>query len=148
MNQIIGLLISLMLQQEPDLLDPKCVSIEPLSNGLVQANYDLNGNGKIDYWTLRIVKQTFETKIESHKDLLALAENWEGYRVLYVHEDRDIYFIYIVYKHPLFYVTDVNEDGKVDVIYKDSDTDDINGNEELYEGELPVDSNFETEKIL
>ena len=113
------------LQAEPAMKSRYGWNLEP--NGMLIVGYDLNHNGRADFFTVRIVldKYISTEPIET----VARHNPWHPvFRVDYGAEG----FYYIAARHPLFYAVDVNEDGVWDVLYKDVLEDGVNGNEEFY----------------
>lgn len=74
--------------------------------GMLIVGYDLNGNGRPDYFTLRIVVRSYFS-VES---VQTTVENCPENVVFFVNYGKDRYF-YITDQKPLFYVFDENEDG-------------------------------------
>ncbi len=112
-------------------------NLEP--SGMLSVGYDLNHNGRSDFFTVRIVLDKYITT-ESIETVARYHPNHPVFRVGYGADG----FYYITARYPLFYAVDVNEDGAWDVLYKDVLEDGVNGNEELYDrpsggfGALPV----------
>lgn len=103
-------------------------------NGLLCVSYDLNHNGKADYFTLHYVLKSYLTA----EDLLVtIARYYEGAPIFYVDYGKARY-IYVVSEMPLFYAIDINEDGLWDLIYIDTMEDGVNGNEKLHQGPMSV----------
>ncbi len=96
--------------------------------GMLIVGYDLNGNGRPDYFTLRIVVRSYF----SVDSVQTTVENCPKNVVFFVNYGADRYF-YITDHKPLFYVFDEDEDGHWDLIYKDVLTDGVNGNEAFYD---------------
>jgi|TARA_B100000959_G_scaffold55377_1_gene57741 hypothetical protein len=114
-----------------------CISQPPLANqlgweitpaGLLVVSYDMNGNRKADYHTLRLVLKNYRstTKVDEIK------ENYPSNTIFFINYGPDRHS-YIVTRKPLFYGFDVNEDGHWDLLYKDILEDGVNGNEQFYE---------------
>jgi hypothetical protein len=105
----------------------KQISWNLASNGMIFIGYDTNGNGKLDFHTLRVVrtsyfsKQSLDTVKGHHPEHLIFASNFST-----------THYYYIALKQPLFYAMDLNEDGHWDFIYKDPLQDGVNGNEAFY----------------
>jgi hypothetical protein len=97
-------------------------------SGMLFVSYDLDQNGKSDYFTLRIVKTSFFSK----SSIQDTAHNYPLHIVFSVDYKSSCYY-YISEPKPLFYAFDFDEDGHWDVIYKDVLTDGVNGNEEYYD---------------
>ena len=98
------------------------------SNGMLFIGYDTNGNGKLDFHTLRVVRTSYFSKHSPdvvkghHPDHLIFSSNF-----------TTSHYYYIALKQPLFYAMDLNEDGHWDYIYKDPNQDGVNGNETFYD---------------
>ena len=115
----------------PPLVEPsraKQISWNLASNGMLFIGYDTNGNGKLDFHTLRVVrtsyfsKHSLDTVKGHHPEHLIFASNFST-----------THYYYIALKQPLFYAMDLNEDGLWDFIYKDPLQDGVNGNEAYYD---------------
>lgn len=102
-----------------------------LPNGMLFAGYDLNGNGKADFYTVRIVTRSFFSK----NSVDQVTENWPNNLTLFVKHDSvaGVNFFYITSKQPLLYALDLNENGSWDLIYKDPLEDGLNGNEQFFD---------------
>ncbi len=98
------------------------------SNGMLTIGYDLNHNGKPDFFTVRIVRCHFFSK----DNLITVAHNYPGTPVFKVNYGAANHY-YIATRHPLIYALDLNEDGFWDLSRKDINEDGWNGNEELNE---------------
>mgnify|MGYP003962029085 CR=1 FL=1 len=96
--------------------------------GMLIVGYDLNDNGRPDYFTLRIVVRSYF----SVDSVQATVDNCPKNVVFFVNYGEDRYF-YIADQKPLFYVFDEDEDRHWDLIYKDVLVDGINGNESFYD---------------
>ncbi len=93
-------------------------------NGLLTVSFDLNGDGKSDYHTLRVILRHYE----SHNNIYKIRdENLENL-VFFVNRYPSNYY-YFTGKKPMFYAFDVDGDGNWDMIYKDVLEDGVNGNE-------------------
>ena len=113
------------LQTEPAMNAQVGWNLEP--NGMLTVGYDLNHNGRPDFFTVRIVldKYIAEEPIET------VARYNPGHPVFRVDYGADGFY-YITARYPLFYAVDVNEDGVWDVLYRDVLEDGVNGNEVFY----------------
>ena len=102
-----------------------------LPNGLLFAGYDLNANGKADFYTIRIVTRSFFSKNSVERE----TENWPNNLTLFVNHDSvaGVNFFHITSKQALLYALDLNEDETWDLIYKDPLEDGLNGNEKFYD---------------
>jgi len=102
-----------------------------LPNGMLFAGYDLDGNGKADVYTIRIVIRSFFSKRSVNEE----AGNWPNYLTLLAKQDAfaDVNFFYIAAKQPLLYALDFDEDESFDLIYKDPLEDGLSGNEGFYD---------------
>lgn len=123
-----------MLQAEPAMNAQVGWNLEP--SGMLTVGYDLNHNGRPDFFTVRIVLDKFITT-EPIETVAHYNPGRPVFRVDYGAEG----FYYIAARYPLFYAVDVNEDGVWDVLYKDVLEDGVNGNEVLYDspsGEFDV----------
>ncbi len=98
-------------------------------NGLLCVSYDLNHNGKADYFTVHYVLKSYLTE----ELLVTIFQYYEGAPIFYVDYGRARY-IYVVSEMPLYYAVDINEDSLWDLIYIDTLEDGVNGNEKLYQG--------------
>ncbi|MBI5427308.1 MAG: hypothetical protein HZA02_03420, partial [Nitrospinae bacterium] len=95
-----------------------------LPNGMLYAAYDLDRNGKAEFFTVRMIEKSFV----STQTVQEAANGFPNCKVFFVNYSHDRYF-YIVSARPLFYAIDVNEDGIWDLMYKDVLEDGVNGNE-------------------
>ena len=102
-----------------------------LPNGMLFAGYDLNGNRKADFYTIRIVEKSYFSK----RSLEQETGNWPGKLTLQIKHNpvSNISFFYIASRQPLLYALDLDEDGAFDLIYKDALEDNLNGNEKFYD---------------
>ena len=98
------------------------------SNGMLTISYDLDNNGKADFFTVRIVRCHFFSK----DNLQTVAKNYPGTPVFKVKYGAANHY-YLTTRHPLLYALDLNEDGFWDVSRKDISEDGWNGNEEFNE---------------
>ncbi len=98
------------------------------SNGMLFIGYDTDHNGKMDFYTLRVVTTSYFSK-HSVEDV---AENFPESLIFFTNFSTTHYY-YIAFKQPLFYSLDVDEDGHWDVMYKDPGQDGVNGNEMFYD---------------
>lgn len=99
-----------------------------LPSGMLVVAYDLDHNGKPDFFAVRVV-------IRNHFSSETVRQTQESFPtslVFHVSYDKDSYY-YITTKQPLFYAIDINEDGAWDLIYKDEMEDGVNGNEKFYD---------------
>lgn len=99
-----------------------------LPNGLLVVEYDLDGNGKADFFAVRVVESNYFSSDDIHR----IKSNYPAALVFHVAYERDGYF-YITARKPLFYAIDSNEDGIWDLEYKDELEDGVNGNEKFYD---------------
>jgi len=128
--------IALMLAGSPVLGNPHALQAEPplstqiqwdlAPNGLLVLSYDLDHNGKTDFYTFRTIKRSYV----SGQTPRTIAEFYAGHPVFFVHHGNAHYY-YITSKMPLFYSTDINEDGLWDALYQDISEDGVNGNEQF-----------------
>ena len=100
-------------------------NLEP--SGMLTVGYDLNHNGRPDFFTVRVVLDKYITT-EPMETVARYNPGHPVFRVDYGAEG----FYYIAARYPLFYAVDVNEDGAWDVLFKDVLADGVNGNEEFY----------------
>ncbi|MBT5549239.1 MAG: hypothetical protein HOJ79_02045 [Nitrospina sp.] len=112
--------------EEPDLKTQ--LSWDIATNGLLYVSYDLDGNGKADYFTLRVVSRNYRSYRPTERVYL---EN-PSHLVFFVSYGSSNHY-YLAVQRPLFYAFDVNEDDHWDVMYKDVLEDGVNGNEEFYD---------------
>jgi hypothetical protein len=112
--------------EEPTLKNRLAWNVSP--NGLLNVSFDLNGDGKPDYHTLRVILNHYE----SHKNLYKIRNENSENRVFSVNYSSVNYY-YFTAKKPLFYAFDVDGDGNWDLIYKDILEDGVNGNEVIHE---------------
>ncbi len=125
------------LQAEPAMTTQFGWNLEP--NGMLTVGYDLNHNGRPDFFTVRVVLYKYITG----EPIKTVARHNPGYLVFRVDYGAEGFY-YIAARYPLFYAVDVNEDGHWDVMYKDVLEDSVNGNEEFHDspsgwlGALPV----------
>ncbi len=114
-----------LLQAEPAMTTQFGWNLEP--NGMLTVGYDLNHNGRPDFFTVRVVLYKYITE-ESIETIVRTNPGNPVFRVDYGVEG----FYYIAQRYPLFYAVDFNEDGHWDVLYQDVLEDGVNGNEEFY----------------
>jgi hypothetical protein len=114
------------LQAEPAMTTQFGWNLEP--NDMLTVGYDLNHNGRPDFFTVRVVLDKYITE-EPIETVARYNPGRPVFRVDYGAEG----FYYIAARYPLFYAVDVNEDGRWDVMYKDVEEDGVNGNEEFYD---------------
>lgn len=114
------------LRPEPPLNSQLAWDVYP--NGMLVVTYDLDQNGRADYFTLRVIAATFVTRDSA----MVVARNNAGSRVFASGSGGAIHTIYVTALYPLLYASDANEDGLWDVIYKDVSEDGVNGNEQFY----------------
>jgi len=125
------------LQAEPAMTTQFGWNLEP--NGMLTIGYDLNHNGRPDFFTIRVVLYKYITE----EPIETVARYHLGHPVFRVDYGVEGFY-YIAARYPLFYAVDVNEDGHWDVMYQDVLEDGVNGNEEFYDspsggpGALPV----------
>jgi len=125
------------LQTEPTMAARYGWNVDP--NGMLTVGYDLNHNGRPDFFTVRIVLD----KYISTDPIETVGRTNPSHPVFRVDYGADGFY-YVAARYPLFYAVDVNEDGLWDVLYKDVLEDGVNGNEVFYEspsggfGPLPV----------
>lgn len=113
------------LQAEPAIETQVSWNLEP--SGLLTVGYDLNDNGRPDFFTVRLVLD----KYISEEPIETVARWHPGHPVFRVDYGGEGFY-YIAARYPLFYALDFNEDGEWDVLFKDPWTDGVNGNEILY----------------
>jgi len=113
------------LQAEPALQTQ--VSWDLLPSGMLTVAYDLDYNGRADFFTVRLVLD----KYISEEPIETVARWHPGHPVFRADYGAEGFY-YIAARHPLFYALDFNEDGEWDVLFKDAWTDGVNGNETLY----------------
>lgn len=111
---------------EPELMTRLGWDLTPA--GLLTVSFDLDQNGRPDYFTLRVVASNYFSK----DTLQTVAESCPENLIFYVNYGTKRYY-YIASQEPLFYVFDVDEDGAWDLMYKDVSEDGINGNEQFYD---------------
>lgn len=99
-----------------------------MPSGLFLVGYDLNGDGRAGYFTLRPVIASFY----SSKGIAFVRQSYPGSPVFDVQYGTDTFY-YVVGEHPLMYAVDVDGDGIWDLVYKDVAQDGINGNETFYD---------------
>ncbi|MBT3508642.1 MAG: hypothetical protein HN472_03750 [Nitrospina sp.] len=97
-------------------------------SGMLYVGYDLDFNGKPDFFTLRVVTLSFFSK----DSIQQTARNHPHHPVFCVPYNSSSYY-YVTESQPLFYAFDNDEDGHWDIMYKDVLTDGVNGNEEYYD---------------
>lgn len=137
--------IALMFAGSPVMGNPHALQAEPplntqiqwdlAPNGLLTISYDLDHNGKADFYTVRTIKRSYV----SEQTPRATAKFYAGYPVFFVNHGNAHYF-YITSKKPLFYATDFNEDGLWDVMYQHNLEDGVNGNERFVDSHSGLSS--------
>ncbi len=98
------------------------------ASNLLVVGYDLDGNGKAEYYTLRVIVHAFF----STDSVDFVAENFPFKPVFFVNFEKDRMF-YVAASKAIFYAYDFDEDGHYDLMFKDFLEDGINGNEEYYD---------------
>ena len=114
------------LQAEPAITTQFGWNLEP--NGMLTVEYDLNHNGRPDFFTVRVVLDKYITE-----EPIETVARYSPSRLVFRVDYGDEGFYYIAARYPLFYAVDVNEDGHWDVVYKDVLEDGVNGNEDFYD---------------
>jgi len=102
-------------------------------NGLLCVSYDLNHNGKADYFTVHFVIKSYFAE-----ELLVSLPQYYGSNPIFYVDYGSARYIYVASEMPLYYAIDINEDGLWDLIYIDSMEDGVNGNEKLLQGFMGV----------
>ncbi len=115
-----------LLQAEPAMTTQFGWNLEP--NGMLTVGYDLNHNGRPDFFTVRVVLYKYITE-----ELIETVARYNPGRPVFRVDYGVEGFYYIAQRYPLFSAVDVNEDGHWDVMYKDVLEDGVNGNEEFYD---------------
>ena len=95
---------------------------------LLAVGYDLDRNGKADYYTLRVIIRAFFSTDSGE----FVAKNFPRKPIFFVDFEKDRMF-YVAASKPIFYAYDFDEDGHFDLMFKDPLEDGINGNEEYYD---------------
>ncbi len=131
------ILVALLAFGSPAWSNPELTQAEPAMNtqigwnlepsGMLTVGYDLNHNGRPDFFTVRVVLDKYITE-EPIETVARYNPGHPVFRVDYGAEG----FYYITARYPLFYAVDVNEDGAWDVLYRDVMEDGVNGNEVFY----------------
>lgn len=131
------ILVAMLAFGSPAGAGPERLQSEPAMNtqigwnlgpsGMLTVGYDLNRNGRPDFFTVRVVLDKYITE-ETIETVARYHPGHPVFRVDYGAEG----FYYITARYPLFYAVDVNEDGHWDVLYKDVMEDGVNGNEVFY----------------
>ncbi len=131
------LLVALLVFGSPARSNPELTQAEPAMNthtgwnlepsGMLTVGYDLNHNGRPDFFTVRVVLDKYITG----EPIETVERHNPGYPVFRVDYGAEGFY-YITARYPLFYAVDVNEDGAWDVLYKDVLEDGVNGNEVFY----------------
>lgn len=98
------------------------------ANGMLYVGFDLDANGKSEFYTVRIVEKSFA----SRETIFEVGANFPRNIIFFVNQGSYTFY-YIASSHPVFYAADVNEDGMWDLIYKDALEDGVNGNETFYD---------------
>lgn len=112
--------------EEPPLVSQVNWDITP--TGLLVVSYDISGNGKADFHTLRVIVRNYR----SDNGINRMKQNYPNKKIFFVSYAADHHY-YIAAKMPLFYGFDVDENGHWDLLYKDVSEDGVNGNERFYE---------------
>jgi len=99
-----------------------------LPNGMLVVEYDLDGNGRPDFFAVRVVASNYF----SSEAIQKIEASHPGSLVFHVAYETDNFF-YMTARKPLFYAIDHDEDGVWDLEYKDEMEDGINGNEKFYD---------------
>ena len=102
-------------------------------NGLLCVGYDLNQNGKADYFTVHFVVKSYLAE----ESLVSLSQYY-GESPIFSVDYGTARYIYVISEMPLYYAVDINEDGLWDLIYVDTMEDGVNGNEKLHDGFMDV----------
>ncbi len=130
---IIYILLPSLAIADPFSLDIKPSEIHSLEwnttpNGMLVVRYDLDGNARVDLYTVRIVKRSFFSKRSFENE----SKNWTNNLIFSINYPSFSYY-YVTAKNPLLYAIDLDGDGHWDLMYKDVSEDGLNGNEELYD---------------
>lgn len=104
------------------------VNWDVAANGMLRISYDLDFNGTADFYTLRIVVESFY----SDRTVMEVGADFPNHPIFFVPYEQQ-WFYYVTATQPLFYSIDVDEDGIWDLMYKDVSEDSVNGNEVFYE---------------
>ena len=105
------------------------ISWDVKPNGLLCVSYDLNHNGKADYFTVHFVVKSYLAD-----ELLVNLPQYYGSNPIFYVDYGSARYIYVASEMPLYYAVDINEDGLWDLIYVDTMEDGVNGNEKLQRG--------------
>ncbi len=98
------------------------------NSGMLFVGYDTDQNGKIDFHTLRIVRTSYFSK----DSIADIALNYPENHIFFINYETYHYY-YVAVQGPIFYALDIDEDGRWDLMYKDTEEDGINGNEIFYD---------------
>ena len=98
------------------------------SNGFHFIGYDLDDNGVVDFYALRIISKSYL----SDKNLQIEMKRFPGQLLFYIHNGVNRSY-YVMDMKPTLYAIDVDEDGQWDLMYKDPQMDGVNGNETFYD---------------
>lgn len=113
------------LVAEPPLASQMNWDVSP--SGMLSISYDLDFNGMADFYTMRVVVESFY----SGQTVVEVGDGFPNHSIFFV-PYRQQWFYYVVTGQPLFYSYDVDEDGTWDIMYKDVSEDSVNGNEVFY----------------
>ena len=136
-NSALILMVFIFIATSPALgnhrpvLEPKIhtgIGWDLTPSGMLWVGFDLNHNGRADYYTLRVVINSYFSK-ESPGVIFS---NSPMNRIFFIDYEKDR-FLYITDLNPLFYAFDFDEDGRWDIVFKDSLKDGVNGNERFYD---------------
>lgn len=128
---IIIILASPAMSNHPPVPEPPLssqVGWDLAANGMLYISYDLDHNGKPDYFTLRPVITSFFSK-----DSVRKTSSHHPFHILFFVNYNSSRFYYVVQPKALFYGFDIDEDGELDILYKDVLSDGVNGNEKFYD---------------
>lgn len=106
------------------------VSWDLLPNGTLLVAYDLDHNGKPDFYALRVVEKSYF----STQTLQETAESFPGSLIFFVNYSVDRSY-YIASMKPILFAIDVNEDGLWDLVCRavvDGETHD-DGDDTVYD---------------
>jgi len=115
---------------EPPLSESVSWDLSP--TGMLEVGYDMDGNGKVDLYTFRVVDRSYF----SRRSTAEMAEYYPDHRIFSVDYENSHYH-YIAGMDPVLYAVDQDEDGQWDRVYKDVLADGVNGNE--YFHDLPFE---------
>jgi hypothetical protein len=128
-----ALSLDIPLEPEPGVASKQFIDWYILSNGMIQFNFDLDLDGKVDYYTLRRLKPSGQGMAHTQAEAEIEASGFPHSLFIYYFDGGvNSWRWFALEKYPLFY-------SYHGILYKDMEEDNINGNETIYENSLKTE---------